>query len=130
MREGLPILDMQRQDMREAGQQLDQARPGTHDLMRSALQYDLQIERSMIELSGRERVAQVMDRLKREHMAQQDPNIRAERFVERWQDLKAQRHELRGWQPDKARGKVEGQSWNRASRAAERLALADNREKT
>jgi len=109
MREGLPILDMQRQDMREAGQQLDQARPGTHDLMRSALQYDLQIERSMIELSGRERVAQVMDRLKREHMAQQDPNIRAERFVERWQDLKAQRHELRGWQHDQARGKVEGQ---------------------
>lgn len=109
MREGLPILDMQRQDMREAGQQLDQARPGTHDLMRSALQYDPQIERSMTELSGRERVAQVMDGLKREHAAQQDPNIRAERFVERWQDLKAQRHELRGWQHDQARGKVEGQ---------------------
>jgi hypothetical protein len=109
MREGLPILDMQRQDMREAGQQLDQARPGTHDLMRSALQYDPQIERSMTELSGRERVAQVMDGLKREQSAQQDPNIRAERFVERWQDLKAQRHELRGWQHDQARGKVEGQ---------------------
>ncbi len=109
MREGLPILDMQRQDMREAGQQLDQARPGTHDLMRSALQYDPQIERSMTELSGRERVAQVMDGLKREHAAQQDPNIRAERFVERWQDLKAQRHELRGWQHDQARNKVEGQ---------------------
>lgn len=109
MREGLPILDMQRQDMREAGQQLDQARPGTHDLMRSALQYDPQIERSMTELSGRERVAQVMDGLKREQSAQQDPNVRAERFVERWQDLKAQRHELRGWQHDQARGKVEGQ---------------------
>lgn len=109
MREGLPILDMQRQDMREAGQQLDQARLGTHDLMRSALQYDPQIERSMTELSGRERVAQVMDGLKREHAAQQDPNIRAERFVERWQDLKAQRHELRGWQHDQARGKIEGQ---------------------
>ena len=109
MREGLPILDMQRQDMREAGQQLDQARPGTHDLMRSALQYNPQIERSMTELSGRERVAQVMDGLKREQSAQQDPNIRAERFVERWQDLKAQRHELRGWQHDQARGKVEGQ---------------------
>ncbi|TCN34350.1 Ti-type conjugative transfer relaxase TraA [Shinella granuli] len=109
MREGLPILDMQRQDMREAGQQLDQARPGTHDLMRSALQYDPQIERSMTELSGRERVAQVMDGLKREQSAQQDPNIRAERFVERWQDLKAQRHELHGWQHDQARGKVEGQ---------------------
>ncbi|MBP8936876.1 MAG: AAA family ATPase, partial [Agrobacterium sp.] len=109
MREGLPILDMQRQDMREAGQQLDQARPGTHDLMRSALQYDPQIERSMTEFSGRERVAQVMDGLKREQSAQQDPNIRAERFVERWQDLKAQGHELRGWQHDQARGKVEGQ---------------------
>ena len=34
----------------------------------------------MTELSGRERVAQVIDRMKRENAALQDPNVRAERF--------------------------------------------------
>jgi Ti-type conjugative transfer relaxase TraA len=108
-REGLPVLDMQRQEMQQAGQQLDQVRDGLKDLMRSTLQYDPATARAMTELSGRERVAQVIDGMKRENAALQDPNVRAERFVERWQDLKAQRHELRGWQHDQARGKVEGQ---------------------
>ena len=34
-REGLPVLDMQRQEMGDAGQQLDQVRDGMKDLMRS-----------------------------------------------------------------------------------------------
>ncbi|WP_247998059.1 Ti-type conjugative transfer relaxase TraA [Brucella tritici] len=108
-RDGLPILDMQRQEMRAAGQQLDQVQPGMKDLMRSTLQNDSQTARAMTELSGRERVAQVIDGMKRENAALQDPNVRAERFVEKWQDLKAQRRELRGWQHDEARGKVESQ---------------------
>ena len=45
--------------------------------------------------------------MKRENAALQDPNIRAERFVERWQELQGQRRELRGWQHDDARAKVE-----------------------
>ncbi len=40
---------------------------------------------------------------------QADPNVRADRFVERWQELQGQREQLRGWQHDEARGKVEGQ---------------------
>ena len=40
---------------------------------------------------------------------QADPNVRADRFVERWQELQGQRQQLRGWQHDEARGKVEGQ---------------------
>ena len=47
--------------------------------------------------------------MKRENAALQDPNVRAERFVERWQELQGQRRELRGWQHDEARGKVESQ---------------------
>ena len=39
----------------------------------------------------------------------QYPNICAERFVERWQELQGQRRELRGWQHDDARAKVESQ---------------------
>ncbi len=106
-REGLPVLDMQRQEMRDAGQQLDQVRGGMKDLMRSTLENDPATARAMTELSGRERVAHVIDGMKRENAALQDPNTRAERFVERWQELQGQRRELRGWQHDAARAKVE-----------------------
>ena len=108
-REGLPVLDMQRQEMRAAGQQLDQVRDGMKDLMRSTLQNDPATARAMTELSGRERVAQVIEGMKHENAALQDPNVRAERFVNRWQELQGQRRELRGWQHDEARGKVESQ---------------------
>jgi Ti-type conjugative transfer relaxase TraA len=106
-RDGLPVLDMQRQEMQQAGQQLDQVRDGLKDLMRSTLENDPATARAMTELSGRERVAHVIDGMKRENAALQDPNIRAERFVERWQELQGQRRELRGWQHDDARAKVE-----------------------
>jgi Ti-type conjugative transfer relaxase TraA len=108
-REGLPILEAQKQELDLAGQQLDQARPGARELMRSSLHYDPDMSRSMTELSGRERVGQVIERLDQERAMQSDPNVRADRFVERWQELEGQRHQLRGWQHDAARGKVEGQ---------------------
>lgn len=108
-REGLPILDAQRQELQQAGQQLDQARPGARELMRSALRYDPDMGRSMTELSGGQRVGQVIERLDRERAAQADPNVRADRFVERWQELQGQREQLHGWQHDEPRGKVEGQ---------------------
>lgn len=108
-REGLPILEAQKQELSLAGQQLDQARPGARELMRSALHYDPDMSRSMTELSGRARVGQVIERLDHERAMQADPNVRADRFVERWQELQGQRQQLRGWQHDAARGKVEGQ---------------------
>ncbi len=108
-REGLPVLDMQRQEIRVAGQQLDQVQDSMNDLMRSTLQNDPATARAMTELSGRERVGQVIEGMKRENAALQDPNVRAERFVNRWQELQGQRQELRGWQHDEARGKVESQ---------------------
>lgn len=108
-REGLPVLDMQRQEIRVAGQQLDQVQDGMNDLMRSTLQNDPATARAMTELSGRERVGQVIEGMKRENAALQDPNVRAERFVNRWQELQGQRQELRGWQHGEARGKVESQ---------------------
>lgn len=107
--EGLPILDGQKQELQQAGQQLDQARPGTRELMRSALRHDPGMERSMTELSGRQRVGRVIERLDNERAMQADPNVRADRFVERWQELSRQRQRLHGWQHDEARGKVEGQ---------------------
>ena len=108
-RDGLPVLDMQRQEIHAAGQQLDQVQGGMNDLMRSTLQNDPATARAMTELSGRERVGHVIDGMKRENAALQDPNVRAERFVNRWQELQGQRKELRGWQHDDARAKVESQ---------------------
>ncbi|WP_454749038.1 Ti-type conjugative transfer relaxase TraA [Ciceribacter selenitireducens] len=108
-RDGLPVLDMQRQEIHVAGQQLDQARPGSHDLIRSALQHDPQTAKAITEHSGRDRVGQLVAGMDRERAALADPNVRAERFVNRWQELQGQRRELRGWQHDEARGKVESQ---------------------
>ena len=100
---------MQRQEIHVAGQQLDQARPGSHDLIRSALQHDPQTAKAITEHSGRDRVGQLVAGMDRERAALADPNVRAERFVNRWQELQGQRRELRGWQHDEARGKVESQ---------------------
>ncbi|NEK39612.1 Ti-type conjugative transfer relaxase TraA [Rhizobium leguminosarum] len=108
-REGLPILETQSRELQQAGQQLDHARPGASALMASALQHDPETRQAMTELSGRERVGQLSAGMDRERAAQADPNVRAERFVQRWQDLQDERTQLRGWQNDEARGKVEGQ---------------------
>lgn len=63
----------------------------------------------MTELSGRERTGQLVAGMDRERAALADPNVRAERFVNRWQELQGERQGLRGWQHDEARGKVEGE---------------------
>ena len=63
-RDGLPVLDMQRQEIHAAGQQLDQVQGGMNDLMRSTLQNDPATARAMTELSGRERVGHVIDGMK------------------------------------------------------------------
>ncbi len=109
VREGSPVLEVQKQEVRLAGQQLDQARPGAAALMVSALQHDPEARQAMTELSGRERTGQLIAGMDRERAALADPNVRAERFVNRWQQLQEQRQELRGWQHHEARGKVEGQ---------------------
>lgn len=107
--QGLPLLDVQKQELGTAGQKLDQARPGSHELIQSALQHDPKTGQAMTELSGRDRVGQLVAGMDRERAALADPTVRADRFVQRWQELQAERKELRGWQHDEARGKVEGQ---------------------
>lgn len=108
-RDGLPVLDGQKAELQKAGQQLDQTRPGSARLMVSAMRHDPEAARIMTELSGRERVGQLISGMDRERAMQADPNVRADRFVERWQELQGQRQQLRGWQHDEVRGKVEGQ---------------------
>jgi Ti-type conjugative transfer relaxase TraA len=108
-RQGLPVLEGQKKEMQQAYQHLDKQRPGASHLMVSAMQHDPQTERAMYELSGRERVGQLVAGMDRERAALADPNVRSNRFVQRWQALQGQRQELHGWQHDEARAKVEGQ---------------------
>ncbi len=109
LRQDLPVLETQKQAYRTAAIDLDQARPGSHTLIRSAMQYDPKTSEAMTQLSGRERVGQLVAGMDRERALQADPNVRAERFIERWNELKSERQQLRGWQHDEARGKVESQ---------------------
>lgn len=109
LRDGLPILDMQRQELRAAGQQLDQVKGGMRNLMLSTLQHDPKTEQAITDLSGRERVARVIEGMTRENAALADPHVRAERFVTRWRALQEQRRELYGRYDDEARGKVDSQ---------------------
>lgn len=109
VREGLPLLEGQKQELAAAGQQLDQVRPGAQALMQSALQHDPEARRVVAELAGRDRVGQLVAGMERERAALADPGVRAERFVERWNQLKAERRTLTtGWHVE-ARQKVEAE---------------------
>lgn len=108
-RQGLPVLEGQKKAMQQAYQELDQQRPGASRLVASAIQHDPQTERAMYELSGRERVGQLVAGMDRERALQADPNVRADRLIKTWQELQSERQDLRGRQHDEARGKVEGE---------------------
>ncbi|MDW5318410.1 Ti-type conjugative transfer relaxase TraA [Rhizobium sp. PL01] len=108
-RQGLPVLEAQKSELRQASLGLDQQRPGASRLMISAIQHDPQTDRAVNELSGRERVGQLVAGMDRERALQADPNVRADRLINRWQELQGERKELAGWEHDEARGKVEGQ---------------------
>lgn len=109
LQQKLPILEGQMQAYRLAADDLEQVRPGSHALIRSAMQYDPKTSEAMTELSGRERVDLLVSGMERERAHQADPNARAERFIQRWSELQAERQELRGPQHGEARGKVEGE---------------------
>lgn len=110
-RDGLPVLDGQKQALHAAGEKLDQLQPGASDIIVSAMRHDPQTARAMVELSGHERAEQVIVGMNREKLQQGDPNVRAERFVKDWQDLGGQREKTAGWRPEqvKARGAIEEQ---------------------
>ncbi len=105
----LPVLEVQKVALREARVALDAARPGAVRELHGALEHDAGARRAMRELQGRERAVQLVIGMERERAVLADPEVRTERFVRRWQKLQEQRHELRGWRHDEARGKVESQ---------------------
>jgi len=51
LRQDLPVLETQKQELRTSAERLDQARPGSYELMKSALQYDPETAPAMTKLS-------------------------------------------------------------------------------
>jgi Ti-type conjugative transfer relaxase TraA len=92
--QGLPVLVTQERMLDDAGEQLDRVRPGSSDLAKSALYYDPELSDAMNTLSGPERVRHLMAGMEEERQRLKDPDIRAERFLESWQALQEERHEL------------------------------------
>jgi Ti-type conjugative transfer relaxase TraA len=110
MRENdLPILEHQKIELRDAGKGLDKSSPGSRDLMHSALQHDPSVVRSINELTGSKRTAKLVTAMDKEQRNLADPQVRADRFVERWQALVIKQDALAKRHQAPERGKVEGQ---------------------
>jgi len=105
--ENLPVLDSQRQALREASASMDAVRPGATADLRAALTYAPETQRAMRELQGPERAAQLVAGIEHEALVRQDPNLKAERLVKMSNRLEAQHERLGGWEQAEARGKVE-----------------------
>ncbi|WP_431324955.1 Ti-type conjugative transfer relaxase TraA [Rhizobium sp. YTU87027] len=103
----LPILPSQKAELQAAGAHLEKTQPGSVALMISAVQHDGGAQHAMIERSGRERVVEVIAGMAREQAMQADPQARADRLMNSWRLLQAQRQELAAERGDAAREKIE-----------------------
>jgi Ti-type conjugative transfer relaxase TraA len=104
---GLPVVEHQKVALHKAGAALDGLRPGSTVELQSALRHDPQTRRVMNEAKGPERATQLLAGMARERQAQQDPTIRAERLVARWNKLEEEHGKLGRWQQREDREKVE-----------------------
>jgi Ti-type conjugative transfer relaxase TraA len=104
--ENLPVLEHQKQAIGKAGAALDAAREGSTRELLSALRHD-PATRAAMTLEGTERTARLIAGMEREHQAQRDPNVRAERAVAEWRKLEKEYGGLRGFEQDGARGQIE-----------------------
>jgi hypothetical protein len=106
-RDGLPALEGQKAALREAQRGLEQAQLGAAGVIESALRYNPAMRQAMMDLSGSERTRTLMTGMAQEREALADPQVRADRFIERWKALSDRHERLQGWQHDKARAPVE-----------------------
>jgi hypothetical protein len=105
----LPILDHQKTEFGRAGEELDKHRPGARQDLNTALRHEPQVFRSMTELEGEQRTRGLLAGLEYEERVRRDPNLRADRLVKEWNELEAQRKEIKGWENYKTLEKVKGQ---------------------
>jgi Ti-type conjugative transfer relaxase TraA len=101
---GLPVLPHQDVALNRAEKALSAASPEAAVDLRSALSRQRGLAGRIDQPGGLEATLGAMAR---EGQVRQDPQLRAERFVESWTRLKTQHAELSGWQNADARRKVE-----------------------
>jgi hypothetical protein len=87
---GGPVLEHHKVALERATQALDQIRPGASRDLSSAMQRDPALLRE----AAAGRSGPMLDAMAREARVRADPNLRADRFVERWQGLSADRDRL------------------------------------
>ncbi|GFE77276.1 Ti-type conjugative transfer relaxase TraA [Novosphingobium sp. TCA1] len=87
---GGPVLEHQKVALERATAALDQIRPSASRDMVSAMQRDP----GLLHEAAAGRSGPMVEAMAQEARVRTDPNLRADRFVERWQGLSAQRDEL------------------------------------
>ncbi|BBE00529.1 Ti-type conjugative transfer relaxase TraA (plasmid) [Sphingobium amiense] len=87
---GGPVLEHQKVALERATEALDQIRPGASRDMASAMQRDPGLLRE----AAAGRSGPMVAAMAQEARVRADPNLRADRFVERWQGLKQERDRL------------------------------------
>lgn len=87
---GAPILEHQKVALERTSQALEQIRPGASRDLQSAIQRNPALLRD----AAAGRSAPLIDAMTQEARVRADPNLRADRFVERWQQLSQDRDRL------------------------------------
>ncbi|QJR06217.1 Ti-type conjugative transfer relaxase TraA (plasmid) [Sphingobium yanoikuyae] len=87
---GGPVLEHQKVALERAGQALDQIRAGASRDMASAMRRDPGLLRE----AAAGRSGPMVEAIRQEARVRTDPNLRADRFVERWQQLSQDRDRL------------------------------------
>jgi Ti-type conjugative transfer relaxase TraA len=105
----LPVLEHQKAALRDTGTALDGAKPGALRDLSAALRYEPAVYDAMTQMQGATRTTLLVASLAHEDRVRREPELKAERLVKMWNGLEAQHKELRGWEHEQARGKVENQ---------------------
>src|SRR3546814_8422177 len=87
---GAPVLEHQKVALERTTQALDQIRPGASRDLASAMQRDPALMRE----AAAGRSGPMIEAMDQEARVRADPNLRADRFVERWQGLNQERARL------------------------------------
>jgi Ti-type conjugative transfer relaxase TraA len=101
--QGLSALEYQKTARMQAGQALDAVQQfGTRDLDAAFAR-----EPGLVSEAANGRTASVIRQMQLETELRTNPELRADRFVQAWQQLRSQRDKLNGWQNEPARDAVE-----------------------
>ncbi|MEI9852028.1 MAG: Ti-type conjugative transfer relaxase TraA [Sphingomonas sp.] len=101
--QGLPALEYQKAAMAQAARALDaKQQHGASDLDAAFAR-----EPGLVSEAANGRTASAIRQMQLETELRTSPELRADRFVQTWQQLRAQRDKLGGWQNEDARGAVE-----------------------